>query len=116
MTFTVEPGTQINEMINKVAYGSVLQQSFEGFYSKIHLRLHLRFIFRCRRIKFLKFQILIFILGVSEGSPNVMILDDGWTAVSPDNSRSAQFEHTVLITETGVEILTKDTSEENDDR
>lgn len=54
--------------------------------------------------------------GVSEGSPNVMILDDGWTAVSPDNSRSAQFEHTVLITETGVEILTKDTSEEHDDR
>jgi len=48
--------------------------------------------------------------GVSEGSPNVLILDDGWTAVSPDNSRSAQFEHTVLITETGVEILTKDES------
>ena len=44
--------------------------------------------------------------GVSEGSPEVKILEDGWTAVSPDNSRSAQFEHTVLVTETGVEILT----------
>ena len=44
--------------------------------------------------------------GVSEGSPEVMILEDRWTAVSPDNSRSAQFEHTVLVTETGLEILT----------
>jgi len=45
--------------------------------------------------------------AVSEGSHEVKILDDGWTAVSPDNSRSAQFEHTVLITEDGVELLTK---------
>eukprot|EP00092_Neocalanus_flemingeri_P030434 GFUD01033036.1.p1 GENE.GFUD01033036.1~~GFUD01033036.1.p1 ORF type:complete len:325 (-),score=80.48 GFUD01033036.1:89-1063(-) len=44
--------------------------------------------------------------AVSEGSPEVAILSDGWTAVSPDDSRSAQFEHTVLITEEGVEILT----------
>ena len=38
---------------------------------------------------------------------SVIILEDSWTAVSPDNSRSAQFEHTVLITEDGFEILTK---------
>mmetsp|Transcript_20646 Transcript_20646/g.62821 ORF Transcript_20646/g.62821 Transcript_20646/m.62821 type:complete len:130 (+) Transcript_20646:1451-1840(+) len=31
---------------------------------------------------------------------------DNWTAVTRDGSRSAQFEHTLLITETGVEILT----------
>ena len=47
--------------------------------------------------------------GVSEGSPNILVLEDNWTAVSPDHSRSAQFEHTVLITETGVEILTQTT-------
>ncbi|MGB3760957.1 MAG: type I methionyl aminopeptidase, partial [Rivularia sp. (in: cyanobacteria)] len=29
-----------------------------------------------------------------------------WTAVTVDNSYSAQFEHTVLVTETGYEILT----------
>lgn len=44
---------------------------------------------------------------VSEGGSQVRILGDGWTAVSVDNSRSVQFEHTVLITEDGVEILTK---------
>ncbi|MFT4187328.1 MAG: type I methionyl aminopeptidase [Aeromicrobium sp.] len=32
--------------------------------------------------------------------------DDGWTAVTRDGSRSAQFEHTLLVTETGAEILT----------
>lgn len=32
--------------------------------------------------------------------------DDDWTAVTTDGSRCAQFEHTVLVTETGVEVLT----------
>lgn len=31
---------------------------------------------------------------------------DNWTAVTEDGKRSAQFEHTLLVTETGVEILT----------
>jgi methionyl aminopeptidase len=34
------------------------------------------------------------------------ILDDGWTAVTIDGSLSAQFEHTVLVTDAGVEVLT----------
>ena len=43
----------------------------------------------------------------TEGSKNIVILKDGWTAISDDKSRAAQFEHTVLITDTGVEILTQ---------
>jgi len=31
---------------------------------------------------------------------------DQWTSVTKDGKRSAQFEHTLLVTETGVEILT----------
>ena len=34
------------------------------------------------------------------------ILEDGWTAVTADGTLSAQFEHTVLVTEDGVEVLT----------
>ena len=34
------------------------------------------------------------------------ILDDGWTAVTIDGSLSAQFEHTLYVTEDGVEVLT----------
>ncbi|XP_046399277.1 methionine aminopeptidase 1D, mitochondrial isoform X2 [Ischnura elegans] len=43
---------------------------------------------------------------IGQGSQEVVILEDGWTALTVDNSRSAQFEHTILITNDGVEILT----------
>jgi methionyl aminopeptidase len=43
---------------------------------------------------------------VNLGRPHVKVLADGWTAVTRDRSLSAQFEHTVGVTETGVEIFT----------
>lgn len=43
---------------------------------------------------------------INEGSNRVRILSDKWTAVTVDNKLSAQFEHTVLVTETGYEIFT----------
>ncbi len=43
---------------------------------------------------------------VNLGKPGVKLLRDGWTVVTRDKSLSAQFEHTLAITETGVEILT----------
>ncbi|HLO88256.1 MAG TPA: type I methionyl aminopeptidase [Nostocaceae cyanobacterium] len=43
---------------------------------------------------------------LNAGSKRTRILRDRWTAVTVDNSLSAQFEHTVLVTETGYEILT----------
>ena len=43
---------------------------------------------------------------INEGSWRDRLWSDGWTVVTADGRRSAQFEHTVLVTETGVEILT----------
>jgi len=43
---------------------------------------------------------------VNIGRPHVKILSDGWTAVTRDRSLSAQFEHSVAVTEDGVEIFT----------
>ncbi|NET43088.1 type I methionyl aminopeptidase [Okeania sp. SIO2B3] len=43
---------------------------------------------------------------LNAGSRFTRILSDKWTAVTVDNSLSAQFEHTVLVTNTGYEILT----------
>jgi methionyl aminopeptidase len=43
---------------------------------------------------------------INLGSPEVRVLADDWTAVTVDGSLSAQFEHTILVTETGAEILT----------
>ncbi len=43
---------------------------------------------------------------INAGKPGVKLLPDGWTVVTRDHSLSAQWEHTVLITETGFEVLT----------
>ena len=44
---------------------------------------------------------------INAGKYDVKMLDDGWTAVTKDKSLSAQFEHTVGITENGYEIFTE---------
>ncbi|KTT97918.1 methionine aminopeptidase [Sphingomonas yabuuchiae] len=43
---------------------------------------------------------------INTGRPDVKLLDDGWTAVTRDRSLSAQFEHSIGITEEGCEIFT----------
>lgn len=43
---------------------------------------------------------------VNQGRRHVRFLPNGWTAVTKDRSLSAQWEHTVLVTETGYEVLT----------
>jgi methionyl aminopeptidase len=43
---------------------------------------------------------------VNQGSRKVSTLDDEWTVVTDDGKLSAQFEHTVAVTATGVEVLT----------
>ena len=50
--------------------------------------------------------------SISKGSGKepeltVYIKDDEWTVVTADNSPSAHFEHTVLVTKSGIKILTK---------
>ncbi|MDR2164714.1 MAG: type I methionyl aminopeptidase [Zoogloeaceae bacterium] len=43
---------------------------------------------------------------VNAGRADIRMLPDGWTVVTRDHSLSAQWEHTVLVTETGCEVLT----------
>ena len=43
---------------------------------------------------------------INLGKPHVKILSDGWTAVTRDRSLSAQFEHTIGVTETGCQVFT----------
>lgn len=44
---------------------------------------------------------------VNVGKPGTVLLGDGWTVVTADGSRSAQFEHTIAIMDNGVEILSR---------
>ncbi|WP_328309174.1 type I methionyl aminopeptidase [Actinomycetospora sp. NBC_00405] len=43
---------------------------------------------------------------ITRGSVDYDVWDDGWTVTTKDKSRTAQFEHTILVTDTGSEILT----------
>jgi methionyl aminopeptidase len=43
---------------------------------------------------------------INAGKPDIRQLADGWTVVTKDHSLSAQWEHTVLVTQTGYEVLT----------
>lgn len=43
---------------------------------------------------------------ICEGRPDNVVWPDGWTAATKDGRRSAQFEHTILITEDGFDLLT----------
>lgn len=44
---------------------------------------------------------------INLGNYEVEILDDGWTAVTRDRTLSAQFEHTIVVTKDGCEVLTE---------
>jgi methionyl aminopeptidase len=43
---------------------------------------------------------------INLGGPEIRTLDDGWTVVTADGSLSAQFEHTIVVTREGCEVLT----------
>lgn len=43
---------------------------------------------------------------INAGKPEVRLLPDGWTVVTKDHSLSAQWEHTILVTDSGHEVLT----------
>jgi methionyl aminopeptidase len=44
---------------------------------------------------------------INLGTEKVRVLSDGWTVVTLDGRPSAHFEHTIAVTETGPEILTR---------
>jgi len=50
---------------------------------------------------------------INAGKPHIRTLPDEWTVVTKDHSLSAQWEHTLLVTESGVEVLSR-REEEND--
>jgi methionyl aminopeptidase len=51
---------------------------------------------------------------VNEGAHDVSVMSDGWTVTTQYGRLSAQFEHTIAVTETGVQILTLYTQREHD--
>ena len=48
---------------------------------------------------------------INQGKYHTKLLPDGWTVVTKDHKLSAQWEHTILVTSDGYEVLTKRTEE-----
>jgi methionyl aminopeptidase len=51
---------------------------------------------------------------INEGARHTKLLPDNWTVVTKDRKLSAQWEHTVAVTEDGVEILTRLPGDDNE--
>ncbi|WP_320670609.1 type I methionyl aminopeptidase [Patulibacter defluvii] len=115
----VKPGGQVRDIgkaIEKVVrnrYGIVTQFGGHGIGPDFHDGLHVQHNYD-RRATERFFPGMTFTIEpmLNLGSPDARIWDeDGWTAVTVDGQRSAQEEHTVLVTETGVEVLTRHVDE-----
>ena len=48
---------------------------------------------------------------VNLGKRHVKLLDDGWTVITKDRRLTAQWEHTILVTDDGFEVLTRRSDE-----
>ena len=51
---------------------------------------------------------------INEGNPHTRLLPDGWTVVTKDHTLSAQWEHTVVVTDDGVDVLTSAPGDDDD--
>uniref|UniRef100_A0A1D1Z0N1 Methionine aminopeptidase n=1 Tax=Anthurium amnicola TaxID=1678845 RepID=A0A1D1Z0N1_9ARAE len=100
-------GKTIHDHADKFKYGVVRQFVGHGvgrFFHADPVILHYR---NNERGRMLLGQTFTIEPMLTVGSINPIIWSDNWTVVTEDGSLSAQFEHTILITENGAEILTK---------
>lgn len=101
-------GARIHDISDKYGYTSVRQFTGHGVGSDFHLKpfiLH----FRNAEPGIMQPGMAFTIEPMfCEGTDKSVTWSDGWTVATEDGGRSAQFEHTILITDTGAEILTLD--------
>ncbi|MFN3362289.1 MAG: type I methionyl aminopeptidase [Pseudanabaenaceae cyanobacterium] len=106
--YLLDLGTAIEEFVKSQGYSVVEDFTGHGVGRNLHEEPAV-FNFRTHKLPNVKLRAgmtLAIEPIINEGSRHVRILKDKWTAVTVDNQLSAQFEHTVLVTETGYEILT----------
>lgn len=112
---TVKPGTLyrdignvIQKHVQKHGYSVVKSYCGHGIHSLFHTAPSVPHYAKNKAVGVMKAGHIFTIEPmISEGVWNDEVWPDNWTAVTTDGKRSAQFEQTLLVTETGVEILTK---------
>ncbi len=104
---TGDIGAAIEEFLNKHRYGIVRDLVGHGVGHQVHEDPNIPNYGRPNTGPWLSKGMTIAIEPmVTLGSDHVHVANDGWTVLTADGSRSAHFEHTVLITDSGAEILT----------
>jgi methionyl aminopeptidase len=101
-----EIGAAIHEVADKYSFSSVKQYCGHGVGEVFHTG---PFVKHFRNRDYMRLEPgMIFTIEpmICEGQQKCATWKDDWTVVSVDGGRSAQFEHCVLVTDTGVEILT----------
>lgn len=100
-------GAAICEVAQEKRYGVVYEFVGHGIGTKFHHDPQVPHVGRFGEGIILK-ENMIFTIEpmINIGDAKTKILKDGWTAVTKDKSLSAQFEHTILVTQTGFEALT----------
>lgn len=109
----IKPGKYINDISKAIEksipkkYGIVKILSGHGVGYKVHEEPFVpNFDDGVRGPKLVPGMVLAIEPMVNIGTDEVILLDDGYTFITEDRKRSAHFEHTVLVTDTGYEILT----------
>lgn len=100
-------GNAIEEVLNKAKYGIVRDLVGHGVGHELHEDPNIPNSGRANTGQSLEAGMTIAIEPMAtRGTERVYMADDDWTIITQDHSRAAHFEHTILITETGSEILT----------
>ena len=100
-------GAAVEAVLNKAKYGIVRDLVGHGVGHHVHEDPNVPNYGRANTGETLQAGMTIAIEPMAtRGTDKVFVTEDEWTIVTQDNSRAAHFEHTVLITESGFEILT----------
>lgn len=101
-------GAAIEELAQREGCSVVREFGGHGIGRKMHMDPHVSHVGPSRSgIRLRAGMVFTIEPMINLGSAEVRILDDEWTVVTADGSLSAQFEHTVLVTRGGCEILTE---------
>lgn len=101
-------GDIINDMADAAGYSVVRALTGHGTGLKFHTEPNIEH-FRTSEKTMIMVPNMVFTIEpmINEGSFDCYVLDDDWTVVTSDGKLSAQWEHTIVVTEDGCEILTK---------
>lgn len=110
----VKPGARIHDIARAVfsratreGYGVVRQYCGHGVGLEIHEDPQIpNYVSSGPNPRLLPGMVIALEPMVNAGGPDVKVLDDDWTVVTMDGSLSAHYEHTVLVTQEGREVLT----------